>query len=284
MSPVPFTAKPGLTSPWRSVNEMLRRQYEESAKAIDAVIADRKAKQIPTDDLTDWHADVADLLDKAASANGREAIGALLERALAITNGGLRSLPPFRPDPACEGAEVRLRALSKADVFTMRADLAAVAYDGDDSEKKLRASAAAQLAARPFIAKALVGVRARVDGGALDLDNLTPDSPEMQGALDALDAAGLLGAVFTCAREFQELPVPQREVYGLPRPSISQTDSTAGCVQPIDVECSDAMAVAVGSRATVIERPTGAHAVTSSTSPGSHTPLTFTAPLEASQG
>lgn len=281
---VPFTPLPGLQSPWRSLNAMLQQRYEESAAMVLALIADRKSKGVPTDDLVDWRSDVGDLLDKAEAIRDREPMAALLERALAITNGGLRPLPPFVADPACEGAEVRLRALSKADVFTMRADIASVSYDGNDTAQRLRAQAAIQGAARPFLAKALVGVKARVDGGVLAEDNLSASDPRTPGVLDALDAAGLLGAVFSVAKDFQDLPVPQREVFGLPRPSISQTDSTAAdagqpSASPSGVTEGESPSTSLGTRPA---KPIAAPVVTSSTSPGLGVLSISTASPEAS--
>jgi predicted lipid-binding transport protein (Tim44 family) len=157
-----------------------------------------------------------------------------------------------------------------------------VSYDGTDPVKRLQAQAATHLAVRPFLAKCLVGVRAAVDGGRLDVDNLTSSSPEMTAVLDALDAAGLLGAVFTCARDFQDLSVPQREVYGSRHPSISR-NSTADAARP---PADEPLAVTVGPSAstsltTPLDAQTVAPAVTSSTSPGLGAPSISIAPAGA---
>jgi|GEM_PF-3627812 len=281
---IPFNAKPGLASPWRSVNEMLRHRYEAGAKQVLALIADRKAKGVPTDDLVDWRADVDAILLEAKASSDRDAIGALVEKALAITNGGLRPWPAFEPDEGCIGLEVKLRALSKADVFTMRADLAAVEYRGLDIEKRHRASAAAQVAARPFLVLALVGVRATTDSGPIDVDGLTPSSPEMPSILDDLDAAGLLGAIFTCARDFQDLPVFQRAPYGLPLPSTSER-STAASVHLHGASNWGVTAApsASISPATPTEKPIGVLVGTSSTMPGLGAPSIFTDSVEVNR-
>lgn len=264
---------------------MRRSQYESSAASIDALIAARKAKGVPTDDLVDWQADVAAIVGQASTARDRDALRDLFERALAIVNGGLRSLPPYVDDEGLSGIEVRLRALSKADCLDMRADLAACAYDGDDASKRLRSSAATQRAVRPFLDKCLAGVRGvpLENGNAMDADGLEPGSPTLTVVLDVLDASGILGAVFGVARDYQDLPVPQRGRFGLPQAATS-LPSIAVPAQPAGESYSAVTAAPLGdiSRATLIERPIGVLDVTSSTTLGLATHSTSTASAEVS--
>ncbi len=287
--PVPFTVKPGPIGPWRSVQDMRRSQHESSAVAIKALIEARKAKGVPTDDSTDWAADFAQVYGEM-DVKDRDELRGHLEKALAIVNGGLRPLPPYADDEGIAGVEVRIRALSKADVLEMRADLATCAYDGDDAAKRLRSSAATQRAVRPFLDKCLVGVRGvqREDLDALCADDLDPGSPAIGLVLDVLDTTGILGAVFTVCRDYQDLSVPQRGRFGLPQaatsptsiavPALRQSESFSGATveQP--------SAAGSTSRTTLIERPTGAQSATSSTTLGSSTPSISIASAEVSPG
>jgi len=239
-APIPFSVRPGKAGPWRSVQAMLRVQHDAAREAVDRAIAERKAKGVPTDDLVDWRADITAALALVGKTNDRDEIVAHLERAHAIANGGLRPIPAYVDDVSVEGVLVRLRALSKADVMEMRADLAAVPK-ADDAAGMWRSSAATHRALRPFLAKCLVGVSGVALGEDLDgrtlVDGLTADDARMAGVLDDLDTAGLLGAVFSCARAYQDLNPFQRAGFGSLPPSTSARTSAA-VVLPLDESTS----------------------------------------------
>ncbi len=265
-APVPFSVKPGKVGPWRSVSVMLRQQHDDARESVAKAIAERTKKGIPTDDLIDWRSDLSAVLGACGPAADRDEIVSHLERALALANGGMRPIAPFTSDPATDGLEVKFRALSKADVMEMRADIAAV-VKGEDTASLWRAGAETQRAFRPFLAKALAAVRGlRLEDGVAAFDPLTPTSPQMAEALDAIDEAGLLSAVFACARAYQDLPSFQRAPFGLLHPSTLES-SAAATAPPIGAGFSGVMAAQQGSTllATQIERPTDAHNGTSST-------------------
>lgn len=230
MSEVPFSIRPGKVGGWRSVDVMLRQQHEQTQKVILEQIAKRKAKGIPLDNVDDWRGQVGDLLDTFESTKDRDAAVTLLERAHAIANGGLRPLDDYESDPAILGIEVRLRALSKEIVIEMATDIAA-------------ASPAASLAiGEAFLRKCLAGVRGVVlEEGDLAIDDLTPESPSMPLVLALLNEAGLIPAIFNCARAYQSLSPKARRDYGSSAPSISER-SCAPSALSLDEQASDARA------------------------------------------
>ena len=244
---------------------MLRQQHDEARESVAKAITDRKAKGIPTDDLVDWRADVSTILGSVASAKDREDIVPLLERAHAIANGGMRALPQFVADPATDGVEVKFRAISKADVMEMRADIAAVPK-GADTAALWRSGAETQRTFRPFLTKCLAAVRGvRLEDGTTFYNELGPTSPAMAEALDALDEAGLLPAVFACARAYQDLPSFLRAPFGLLHPSTSEP-SGAVSVHKLDGAASDVTAAPLVSTSKESSgRPTGVPSGTSLT-------------------
>jgi hypothetical protein len=247
---VTFAVRPGHASQWLSLEAMVRQRYEETAKTVEDLIRKREADGIPLDDRADWREDMADILDMVTGAS-REAARRALEQALGIVSGGLVRLPPYKPDEAQAGVEVRLRALSKADVLDHRAVLAGIS-DGDTDASRLGAMAARHRASVPFIITALVGIRgARIDGAVLAIDDLAPSDERTAGVVADLDAAGLLGAVYSVCRDYQELSPLAREGFGSPPPSTSASSTAASAPSPADAS-SDAKADAThpGSRAT----------------------------------
>lgn len=224
----PFVIRPGDATephPWRSVQDGLRHQYDAERAANDKRIADRKAKGIPLDDLQDWRASVGDLLDGIDATKDRADVVAVLEKAHAIANGAMRPMDPYVPVASLDGMEVRLRALSKADVMTMAGALASTAK-GDDVPSIVNGNIAAIAVMRAFLAKCLIGVRgAQVEEGELSIDGLTPDDPRMQAVLDEIDKGGLLPAVFSVARRYNSLDPKERRHFALSPLSISRSES-----------------------------------------------------------
>jgi len=274
--------KAGHVSSWRSVQEGMRSSHEDHAKAIREAIADRKKKGVPVDDLVDWRVELGDVLDKAEGLKEREDLRALLEKGLAIVNGGLREPPAYKPDPSLDGVEVRLRAISKADLFEHNADMASV-DDGD----LLRALAKRQRVARSLLRKALAGVRGLLldSGERLSIDGLSAGHPELEEVLNLLDECGVFGAIYSVARTYQDLPVPSRAVFALPPASISGR-STAAPAQAPGEGCS-VVTVAQpdpSSPTTIAGELTPALVGTSSTSQPSETPSPSIASSATSQG
>jgi hypothetical protein len=230
LSEVPFSIRPGKVGGWRSVDMMLRQQHEQTQKVILEQIAKRKGKGIPLDNVDDWRGQVGDLLDTFESIKDRDAAITMLEKAHAIANGGLRPLDDYESDPAILGIEVRLRSLSKEAVIEMATDIAA-------------ASPAASLAiGEAFLRKCLAGVRGVVlEEGDFAVDDLTPESPSMPLVLALLNEAGLIPAIFNCARAYQALNPFQRRGFGLSAPSTSDRSCAPSAPSP-DAPASDARA------------------------------------------
>lgn len=285
MTDVPFTVKPGAPGPWRSVQEALRQQHDEARIAVDEAIAKRKEKGIPLDDRADWRASVGDLLDGMEGVKERTAVVALLEKAHAIANGGLTPVEPHQPVAALDGAEVRLRALSKADVMTMTGALASTAK-GEDIADIVRGNVESFAVMRAFVAKSLVGVRgAQAEEGEIAEDNLTPDDARMGAVLDALDVAGLLPAIFNVARRYNTLDPKARRAFGLQPPAISDR-SSAPPAPSSDARSLDVRAAPLGptSPTAIACAPTAAPGATSSITSSSLLPSSFAVSLETSPG
>lgn len=278
----PFTTQPGDAGPWRSVQAMLRQQHVESQRVVAEAIAKRKAKNIPLDSIDDWRGQVGDILDGLEAVRERADVIALIERALGIANGGLSPLPDYEPVPDLETIEVKFRALSKADVMSMQSKLAA-AQRGSDTASIFEASIEANAIAVAFLTQSLAGIRGvELEHGTLAVESLAPGSPEMPVVLAALDAAGLLAAIFNCARAYQSLLPLARRGFGLQAPSTS-APSPATNAPSSDARSSDVREEpsALTSAVRTDSSPIGVLDDTSSTvTASSLLPSTFTVSLE----
>lgn len=155
---------------------------------------------------------------------------AIKEAAIAKPEGGFVDPGPYVDDPACEGVEVRVRAMSRADVADYHAQLAAVELDADASmkpmERRFREQAARARLYGGIVSKMVSGVR-------LDLEEARHEweaedrEPMPAGLVDELDRAGFLFILFTVADHFQRLGPLARRDFGLRRPSISATSTAA---------------------------------------------------------
>lgn len=273
-----YVQRPGAACPWRSLQEMLRDRHEATRAVVAESIAQRERDGAPTDDRVDWRAEMAAVLDDLKGLPSRADVVKIVAKAHAIANGGLQPMGPYVDDPEITSVEVRIRALSKGDVIDMRAEMTSAEYDGDDPVKKWEAMSARLAVMRPFLAKALVGVRGlEVDAGTIEVDGLTPEHPDMGALLDALDSAGVMSALFVVARDLQDLSPLQRRGFGLPHPSTSGSSSAASA-QPSDGASSGATAEHLESTslAIQIERQTAALGVTHSTTHSSETHSTST--------
>lgn len=279
-----FVAKPGKAAPWRSLQAILQEQHKAARAHIDELIKQREALGIPLDNFTDWRGEVSKILADMPSAPRDEA-QAMLRKALAVTGRGFQRLAPYEPNPLMAGVEVKLRALSKADVLEMQADMAGVSYAGDDEGRMYRASAAALNVMRPFVAKAIAGIRGAPVGDGSEMVEIEDVNPLPAEVLDALDAAGFMESLFLAAREWQSLDPLGRARFGLSPASISQTSTAPDARLPGDL--SSAVRAAVNdhtSQQIQSEKPASALAVTSATTRSSEVHSTSTASAGVSLG
>lgn len=271
---------PGFVSPrWLNVQECLRQRHDETRASIAEAIKQREAKQIPLDDRADWKAELARLCADATAKAKRDEAADVLQKALAVANGALRPLPPYEPDPALDGVEVKLRALSKADVLEMRAALSAARYEGDDDALRLQGAADQHRASFPFLLKSIAAVRGvTTEEGAFSTDAFDV------AALDVLDVCGLLPALFQVAEAYQGLSPLGRRGFGSSPPRTSPS-SSAESAHPSDAPSLDAKAEAGGSLART-SPPTSVPRDTSATTAAetSAAPSKSTAHAEVSPG
>lgn len=275
----------GVAGRWRSVQEMVRSNYEETAALVLASIRARTEIGVALDDTrVDWREAAKSRTEAAWKSKDRKEAREHLRAAMAIASEGLAEYPPFRPDPALDGIEVRLRALLKEEHARLAAAINAVVYRGSDhtSAEALRALADQQGPVRRFVSRAVAGIR----GVQLEDGEMPPwEGEEMPAAvLDALDSAGLLIVLHSVADKYQDLSPLQRRDFGSSRPSISETSSATHASRS-PASNSDAKATSQGDRTFPVSggKPSDALAASPVTTPGSTTLSMTTAPAMGGQ-
>lgn len=255
-----FSLTPGAPGPWLNLQEMLRQRHAWRCEERDKEIAYRTSLGVPLDDdRADWRAEVVATLEGDWRFDRAGAV-ATLERALAIAEGGLQPLAPYKENADLAGVDLRVRSLSKADVIATTAALAAA--PGVVDEMKIWSD---------FLRATLVGLRADFGpDGSIDQEQL--DAEQLEAAVNVLDRSGLLPAVYAAAREYQTLSPLRRRGFGLPHPQTSHSSVAASASQDVEQPSAASATHQPPSSAVRFSRPDAALSATSSTTPRA-TPL-----------
>lgn len=141
---------------------------------------------------------------------------------------------PYKADPECEGVEVRLRALSRADVADYNAQFAVIDRDAEQltgEVKRQRVILARAQLYPAIVAKMVSGIHLDVEDGTVKWASRAGEiMPE--ALVDLLDRAGFLFILFTVGDHFQRLGPLGRRGFGSLLPSTSTTSSAASAPSP----------------------------------------------------
>jgi hypothetical protein len=263
-----FTTETGSIGPWRNLQECARFAHEQARSAVQKQIDERKKMGVPLDNEGDWRADIDAYLKSAKGAQAQDEAREHLAKAVARVQRGLHAIPPYEEDPELVGIQVKFRALSQAAVLEQRAAVAAAAASVDAADHSPQANAARWLAvaaqhsaSKPFVMRALAGVRG-IDG--ISAWEAKGDEQCPEALVDMLDNLRLFSHVLTAALDFMSLGPKARGTFGV-LPQSTSPSSSAGNVPHQSAQSSDV--IVMGLQSTSREqstRPDAVHGVTTS--------------------